>query len=305
MPVNLLALESEKKFEEFCQALLKEEFPRFQAFSAPDLGMDGYDSDSETIFQVYFPEQAPRKDKIRNDLEKAKSKTWACKRWVLLLPKNPTPQFLQWFYRDQQPSFPFKLEVWGKADILALLRKHPGVKEAYFPSELRTELRRLAKGKRPAAGDASPGDEVSPEQAAELKALILRLAEQEAARKKWKPRGSDFGREYGEFNAHFKLSSYDRLPSSRFLEGRRYLESKMYARRGGETRAQERNRLVAGIHAIQKKLGMGEGRYRQILLEAVGKTSTKDMDIDELGRVFKQLRYLQGLAEAENISDRI
>jgi len=299
MHVNLSALESEKRFEEFCQALLKEEFPRFQAFSAPDLGMDGYDSDSETIFQVYFPEQAPRKDKIGNDLEKAKVNSWPCKRWVLLLPKNPTPQFLQWFYRDQQPSFTFKLEVWGKAEILALLRKHPGVKEAYFPSELRTELRRLAKGKRPAVGDASPGDEISPEQAAELKALILRLAEQEAARKKRKPRGSDFGREYGEFNAHFKLSSYDRLPPSGFLEARRYLESKLYARRGGETRAQERSRLVAGIHAIQKKLRMGDATYRHWLLEITSKASTSDMDIDDLERIFKRFRNLQGLAESE------
>jgi hypothetical protein len=223
----------------------------------------------------------------------------------LLLPKNPTPSLLRWFYRDQQPSFPFKLDVWGKTEILALLRKHPGVKEAYFPTELREELRRLAKGKRPGTGDANPGDEVSPDQAAELKTLILRLAEQEASRKRRKPRNSDFGREYGEFNSHFKLSSYDRLPSSSFLEARRYLESKFYAERRGETRAQERNRLVAGIHAIQKKLGMSEGRYRQILLEAVGKTSTKDMDIDELERVFKHLRYLQGLAEAEKISDRI
>jgi hypothetical protein len=41
--VNLLALESEKKIEVFCQALLREEFGRFQAFSAQDLGMDGHD----------------------------------------------------------------------------------------------------------------------------------------------------------------------------------------------------------------------------------------------------------------------
>ena len=182
MRVNLLALESEKKFEEFCQALLSQEYGRFQAFSAPDIGMDGYDSDSETIFQVYFPEQAPRRDKVRNDLDKAKGNSWPCKRWVLLIPKNPTPHFLQWFYRDQQTSFPFKLEVWGKTEILALLGKHRAVKEAYFPSELREELGRLAKGKRPASGDANPGEETSPEETAALHKLITELVEEEPTR---------------------------------------------------------------------------------------------------------------------------
>lgn len=300
MRVNLLVFESEKNFEEFCQALLKEELSHFQAFSAPDLGMDGYDQDSETIFQAYFPERAPRQDKIRNDLEKAKANSCPCKRWVLLLPKNATPPLLRWIYRDQQPLFPFTLEVWGRTEILALLRKHPKVREAYFPTELRVELQRLAKGKRPGARDAGPGEEVSPDQAAELKTIILRLAEQEAARKRRKPRSSDFGREYGEFKSHFMLSSYDRLPSAVYLEARRYLESKLYARRGGETRAQERNRLVAGIHAIQKKLQMSDVRYRQTLVETAGRASSREMDIDEPKRVFQRFKYFQGLAEAED-----
>jgi len=298
MRVNLLALESEKKFEEFCQALLKEEFRRFQAFSAPDLGRDGYDSESETIFQVYFPEQAPRRDKVSNDLDKAKGNSWACKRWVLLIPKDPTPHFLQWFYRDQQPFFPFQLDVWGKTEILALLRKHSAVREAYFPSELRDELRRLAKGKRPGAGDANPGEEVSPEESAALRQLITELVEEETTRKRRKPRPADFGREYGEFNAYFHLSSYDRLPSSKFLEARRYLEKKHYGRRRSDRQGVERHRYISGIKAIQTKLKIGEQEYRGFLVEITGKSSTTEMDIDELNRVFKRFRYLQGLAQA-------
>jgi hypothetical protein len=298
MSINLLALESEKKFEEFCQALLKEEFERFQAFSAPDLGMDGYDSDSETIFQVYFPEQAPRRDKARNDLEKAKGNSWPCKRWVLLAPKNPTPDFLQWFYRDQQPAYSFKLEVWGKAEILALLRKHRAVKEAYFPSELREELGRLAKGKRPASGDANPGEEISPEESAALRQVITELVEEEATRKRRKPRQADFSREYGEFNSHFHLSSYDRLPSTKFLEAHRYLEKKHYGRRRSDRQEVSRRRCVNGIKAIQSKLKIGDRQYREILVEITGKNSTTEMDVDELERVFKQFRHLQGLAEA-------
>ena len=155
--MNLLLLESERRFEEFCQALLREEFPRFQAFSPPDAGMDGYESDLQTIFQAYFPEGAPRRDKIRADLEKARQHRERCKRWVLLLPKNPTLALLRWLEKNEQPSCAFKIEVWGKTEISARLRKHPDVKEQFFPSEWRKELRRIAKGKGPCEGDAAPG----------------------------------------------------------------------------------------------------------------------------------------------------
>jgi hypothetical protein len=260
--------------------------------------MDGYDSESETIFQVYFPEQAPRRDKVRGDLEKAKSNSWVCKRRVLLLPKNPTPHFLQWFYRDQQVLFPFRLEVWGKTEILALLRKHIAVKEQYFPSELRKEIGRLAKGKRPGTGDAAPGEEISPEESGALRQLITELVEEEAIRKRRKPCSADFSREYGEFKAFFHLSSYDRLPASKFLEAHRYLEKKHYGRRRSDRQEMERHRCVNGIKAIQAKLRIGDRQYREILVKITGKSSTTDMNVDELEHVFEQFRRLQGLAEA-------
>jgi hypothetical protein len=298
MAVNLLQLD-EKRFEELCQALLSEEYSRFQALSAPDSGMDGYDSDSQTIFQAYYPEQAPRRDKIANDIEKAKQNEWACKRWVLLLPKNPTPSLLRWLEQEQQPLVPFSLKVWGKTQILALLRKYPKVREAYFPTDWRREFERVARGKTPRVGDAGPGEEVSPEQAAELRQLIVRLAEQEAERRHRKPRSSDFGPEYGEFNSRFQLSSYDRLPASKFEEARRYLERKLYAKREREPQYLKRNRCRKGIHAIKRKLRMGDAEYRAVLLEVTGKDSTELMSIDELEHAFRRFQELQGLAETE------
>jgi hypothetical protein len=283
-----------------CQALLSEEYPRFQAFSAPDAGMDGYDSDSETIFQAYFPEQAPRRDKILTDLEKARDNAWACKRWVLLLPKNPTAPLSQWLQNEQQPSVPFSLEVWGRTRLLALLAKHPRVREIYFPTEWKKELKRVAKGKHPGVGDATPEDEMTPEQAEQLRQFLVRLAEEEATRKHRKPRGTDFQREYGEFNSHFHLSSYDRLPANKFLEARAHLEKKLYSRRNRDTQGQQRTRYVNGIKAIQTKLKIAEKEYRLILFETTGKTSTTEMDTHELHRAFDRFRYLQGLAEAEN-----
>ncbi len=298
MAVNLMQLD-EKRFEEMCQALLHEEFPRFQAFSAPDLGMDGYDSDSGTVFQVYFPEREPRKDKISADLVKAQAQGDGCKRWVLLLPKNPTPGLLKWVAGDEQPSCSFPIEVWGKTKVSALLRKHKAVREQFFPSEVQEVVKRYVKGKGPREGDAGPGLEVTPEECEELREMIDKLAEEAARRKRQKVSGRHFQAEWGEFNAHFTLSSYDRLPRDKMGEARSYLETKMHARREREPVRLKRNRMVGGIKGIKAKLGIEDARYRALLVELTGKASTMEMDLKEIERVFQHFRDLQGIAEAE------
>lgn len=300
MPINLLILDSQTRFEELCQALLQEEFARFQAFSAPDAGMDGYDSDSATVFQAYFPERAPLKQKIRVDIAKARAHGAKCKRWVLLIPKNPTPSLLEWLRTTEEPSCSFSIEVWGKNEIFRLLRKHSAVQEQFFPSQLRKELGRLAKGRRPGTGDAVTGLEITPEQAQELRELLATLIQQEGRRRS-KMRDPNFQKEYGEFNSHFRLSSYDRLPISEFATARAYLERKLYARRGGEPRTVTRQRLVGGIKAIQRELAMPDSAYRDLLFEATGKRSTVDLGIDELRLVLQLFRHKQGLAAAQTV----
>lgn len=298
MMPNLLML-NEKSFEELCQALLREEFPRFQAFSAPDLGMDGYDSDSCTIFQCYFPEREPRKDKVAEDLEKAKRQASACKKWVLLLPKNPTAPFARWLKTDQQACCPFPLEVWGKTEILRILRKHPKVKGQYFSNETEKLVKEIARGKVPRAGDAMPGEEISAVEAAELRQIMKKTAEEEAEREGGrKPRDRDYSREFGEFKAHYNLSAYDRLPREKFAEGRRYLEIKLFAGHNKETRSQERYRCIKGVKAIQRKLGIPETHYREILVQLIGKESLAIMDNEELRKVFRHFQQLQGEGEA-------
>ena len=127
MTPNLLML-NEKSFEELCQALLREEYQRFQAFSAPDFGMDGYDSDSGTIFQCYFPEREPRKDKVAADIEKAKRQGSICKKWTLLLPKNPSAPFARWLKNGPAGFLPFSAGGLGEdGNSSVLLRKHPQV----------------------------------------------------------------------------------------------------------------------------------------------------------------------------------
>lgn len=298
MAIKLMWLDGEKRFEELCQALLAAEYSRFQAYSAPDWGMDGYDPETGTVYQAYFPEREPRRNKIRADLLKVKEHRNKCSRWVLMLPKNPTPGLLTWIKEEEQPLCPFPIDVWGSIRICALLGKHKAVRAQFFPTEVEEVIKRIAKGKKPAVGDAGPGQEVSPEQAAELREMIETLAEDAARRKKRKSVPRDFQAEYGEFNAYFKLSSYERLPREKLAEARKYLDAKLYARRGREPVRLRRNRMVAGIKAIEKALGMGDTRYRQVLFDLTGKHSTTEMEAEELERVFAHFRQLQGEEEA-------
>ena len=140
--------------------------------------------------------------------------------------------------------------------------------------------------------------------AAELRQLILVLAEEEAERRKRKVQQRDYSREYSEFNAHFQLSSHDRLSAIRLAEARSYLENKRYGRRYAETTARQRQRYVAGIKAIQKDLGMNEREYRRLLLEIGGEESTMAMEVATLKRVFEQFRHLQGRAIARESDGR-
>jgi hypothetical protein len=294
--MDLIALGNEKKFEELCQALLQEEYPRFPAFSPPDLGMDGYDSDSKTIFQAYFPERSPRRDKIQNDLAKARKHEGYCCHWILLLPKNPSAALARWLESEERPRCQFTIEVWGLTRISTLLQKHVHVREQFFPVQ---RPRNKAPKSRP--GDALPGREVTAEVAAELSQLITDIAEEAAARKKRRARQNDYAKEYGEFNAHFQLSAYDRLPFEKTAEARIYLERKRYGRRQGETVAGERLRAISGIKAIQSKLRISEQRYRKVLIDLTGKSSTTAMDLQELSRVFKHFRQMQGIAEVADV----
>jgi hypothetical protein len=189
--------------------------------------------------------------------------------------------------------------VWGKTEILRILRNHPKVKDHYFPSETQKLVQEIAKGKIPRAGDATPGEEISAEEAAELRQIMTKTAEEQAEREgRRRPKGRDYSREFGEFKAHYNLSAYDRLPEEKFAEARRYLEIKRFAGHNKETRSQERFRCIKGVKAIQRKLAIPDTHYRETLLQLTGKGSLAVMDNGELRKVFRHFQQLQGEAEA-------
>lgn len=89
---------------------------------------------------------------------------------------------------------------------------------------------------------------------------MKKMAEEEAERRRRKPKDWDYKGRFREFNAYYSLSTYDRLPREKLADARRYLEKKMFAERKGETRRQERNRCIRGVKKIQRRLGIAEAR---------------------------------------------
>ncbi len=295
--VNLLELRDGGRFEVFCKALLKEQYPDFQAFSAPDSGVDGYDPPTQTVFQCYFPEGAPRKDKVVGDIRKVLASGGAFKAWVLVVPKDPTPFQTQWV-NSEFAGTPITGTIWGKTEIEKLLRAHAGIRAAFFPTEVREAIQRLAKGKKPCFGDAEDWEAISADESQELRDLFSKLGDESAARKRRKPSRADYSREYGEFNSHFRLSSYDRLNRDEMGNARRYLEQKLHSRRGGETIARKRKRRIDGIHAIRQELNLSDQDYRKDLVTVTGLASLKDMDSIQIESVFQYFRRQQELFES-------
>jgi hypothetical protein len=269
---RFLELRDGARFEQFCKAVLQEESPRFQAYAPPDRAIDAYDADSETVYQFYFPEGAPRKDKIVKDIRKVLDSKQHPKRWALVMPKDPTPTQVAWVEHEFRNSS-IKPEIWGQTKLGSLLRKHPAVSNEFFPTEVGEVLRKLAKGKKPAFGDADDWRAVSAEEREELRETIQKLAEESAKRKHRKVLPRDFACEFAEFNAHFRLSEYGRLRKEEIGSARRYLDEKLYARRKGEPIRQTRARHYGGIKAIARKLGLSETHYREELRLLTGLTS--------------------------------
>jgi hypothetical protein len=295
--VNLLELRDGGRFEAFCKSLLREQYPRFQAYSAPDSGMDGYDEETETVFQFYYPEGAPRKDKIISDIGKVLASGASFKGWILVLPKDPTPRQAGWVNAEFEGSG-ITGAIWGKTEIERLLRIHTSVKAAFFPTEVRKAIQRLAKGKRPCFGDAEEWQAISGIESQELREMITKLGDENVLKRRRKASRADYSREYGEFNSHFRLSSYDRLKQDEMAAARRYLEAKLYARRGGESVTRSRKRRMDGIHAIRTELNLSEAEYRKTLVALTGCDSLRIMTTEQIEIVFQDFRRKQETFES-------
>ena len=177
------------------------------------------------------------------------------------------------------------------------------MQEQFFPTEVQKIVRKLAKGKKPCVGDSEAWLAVSAEDAEELRRSILYLAEASAQRKLLKRAINHYSREFGEFNAHFSLSSYDKLPKAKMGDARRYLEQKLHARRSGETQQQKRKRYRGGIRAISTKLGLSDSTYRQVLRSVTGFSSLTDLSLAQLEQAFREFRKMQDAHDSDTLNE--
>jgi len=312
--IDFRKVETPTEFQQICERLLARRFSDFHPVSQAggDGGIDGFATWGDQFFQFTHTQRNVPLQKVRSDLEKVRQ-FQGVKRWYFICSQSLS--IATWrFVEAQRAVCPFEIVVWDGAVLKELISKHADLVDEFFPEyakkayegtrTIRKDLTRLGnvltrvREKPPKAGDAMPGGEVSAEEAVELRQMMAKTAEEQAARKKRKPTGRDYGGQFGEFNSHYDLSAYDRLPREKFADARRYIEKKLYAGRNAETRTLQRSRFIKGTKAIQRKLAIPDSQYRQILLGLTGKDSLAAMDNSELSRVFKHFQGLQGQAEA-------
>jgi hypothetical protein len=138
LPLDLMLLESERKFQQFCFRLALKEFPDAipVAFASWDGGRDILALDSEKgdiVWQCKFTRSLNRiKPKIVESL-KALDPGRKISNWVLCLPVDASGIFLDWL-RTVISDFPFigSWEVWGREALLERLGRHRDVLEVFF-----------------------------------------------------------------------------------------------------------------------------------------------------------------------------
>lgn len=136
LPLDLMLLESARKFEQLCCRLARKEFPQAIPVTYCDGGRDilVFEHDQGSIvWQCKFTRNLTAiKPKIRESL-KALDPVRKISKCVLCLPVDASGVFLNWL-RDAISEFPFiaSWEVWGREVLLAHLERHPDVLEVFF-----------------------------------------------------------------------------------------------------------------------------------------------------------------------------
>lgn len=312
--IDFRKIETPTEFQQICERLLARIFPDFHPVNQAggDGGIDGFARFGHELFQFTHTQRNVPLNKVRSDFEKVRT-VEGVEKWYFICSQSLS--IATWrFVEAQRAVCPFQVVVWDGAVLKELISKHEDIVDEFFPeyakkayegtNMIRQDINHLGnaltrlKRKRPRPGDAAPGGEISADEAAELRGLMVKAAEELAARKNRKPSARHYGSQFGEFNSHYELSAYDLLPSEKFADARRYLEKKLYAGRNAETRALRRIRFIRGTKVIQKKLSIPDSRYRRILLRLTGKDSLATMDNDELKKVFGHFQELQDDADA-------
>lgn len=311
--IEFRKIETPAMCQEICERLLARMFPDFHPVNQAggDRGIDGFASWGDVHFQFTHPRGNVALRKFREDLEKAKQFR-GLRKWYFLCSVSLSAD--TWAYLESQRLVcPFDIVVWEGAKLKEHLSRYPELVDEFFTHfakkayegtvSVEGKLDRMQKNiirvrtKPPRAGDAPEGQEIDAEQRQDIHDLIIPMAEEEAHRRHRKQElGVFISKEWAEFNKHFGLSAYDRLPKGKFGEAVAYLREKLHTRRNNEPKYMASERERKGIYGMAKAFGWTDEQRRDFYRGQTGKDHLADMSRKETHIVFQAMRRLQDAA---------
>jgi hypothetical protein len=280
----------------------------FEPVGEPDRGLDGLSHGWVVGYQFYAPKQTPRKDKIKEDIQKIK-KNWATQLDKLIWITNFefTAKNRQWV---EEENTPFKLEYWGPTRLEEYLSKYPRIIEKYFPQRkkeiidaafvigeqrgetiqniaaqnaiFKTRASKIVQMRRAPSPNA-----LTPDQQREITDMLEQIAKTRGLSKAGKQRF--FKAELGKLKKRCKVKDWRDIPSNCFLKIREHFRKHLWAARGEQPAEEERKGLLRTIHAKRTDLGWNEDQFYEMLFERFGKKGLSQYRNNELRLVINWL----------------
>lgn len=310
--INLQTL-TDKTFADLCHALLSAVHGtcyKAVAGEGGDSGIDGFIEGHSIIYQFKYYKARPRPVTFLKDIDKVAHLS-GLKQWILLIPDDPTPKLYQLIAKEKAIRS-FGIDVLGKTWILSILDKHKKIRERFFPQiakettvkkvlhlnkynaqrqeKMLNEIKEEIKSKKPIKVSAErPMNSLTSEHMRNILDEIKRIEKVSNGKYSYSAVMKQLKNKYTVSNWQFiKDHNYGEIMTwlDRYYHG---------VKESYISPLQARKTLQGVIKSQQKRLGLNDREYRNILFKIAGKTSTTQMDIDELVRVKDEFNILLGL----------
>jgi len=306
--IDLNLIKHPQIFQEMCKDLLAAMYRDFEPVGAPDRGLDGLSHGWVVGYQFYAPKQTPRKDKIKEDVQKIK-KYWGTQLDKLIWITNFefTAKNRQWV---EEENTPFKLEYWGPTRLLECLSKYPRIIDKYFPKRktetidavfmigeqkgetvqnisiqratFKTRASKIIQTKRAKSSEA-----LTPDQEREITDTIERIADAKGLSGPLKRKF--FNKELGKLKKIYKARDWRDINRDYFPEIKEHYRKHLWGVRGEQSEGQERKGFLRTIHAKRGELGWNEDELHEKLLRRFGKKRLSQYTNNELRLVINWL----------------
>lgn len=275
-----------------------------------DSGIDGFVNDYEIVYQFKFFKARPRPASFLSDIDKV-AHLPNLKQWFLLIPEDPTERLYQ-LIAEEKALRSFNVGVFGKTWLLLMLEKHKHIKDLFFPevakeasvqkgihlSEVKAqkqegmlkEIKREVRSRKPIRISVEkPPDSLTPEHIRLISDEIEKVIKGSSGSQSFGKICSNLKNKYGVGNWHL-------IRDDHFSDIMDWLRKYYYATREKyRTPGKIRNDLIGVIKSQQRSLNLSDKKYRELLLQITGKTSSTHMEIHELKRVRDHFNILLGL----------